>query len=92
MVLCSKGYPESYENNLEIKYLDKINLKKNEFIFHAGTKIIDSKIFSNGGRVLNFVVLSKEFKESREKTLKLINQLNWSNGFFRKDIGFKVIN
>ena len=92
VVLCSKGYPESYENNLEIKYLDKINLKKNEFIFHAGTKIIDSKIFSNGGRVLNFVVLSKEFKESREKTLKLINQLNWSNGFFRKDIGFKVIN
>ncbi len=92
VVLCSKGYPESYENNLEIKYLDKINLKKNEFIFHAGTKIVDSKIFSNGGRVLNFVVLSKEFKESREKTLKLINQLNWSNGFFRKDIGFKVIN
>ena len=37
-------------------------------------------------------ISTKEFKDSREKALKLINQLNWSNGFFRKDIGYKVIN
>ena len=43
-------------------------------------------IYSNGGRVLNFVVLSKGFKESREKALTLINQLNWPNGHFRKYI------
>ncbi len=92
VVLCSKGYPESYENNIEIKDINKIFLNKNEFIFHAGTKNNNLKIYSNGGRVLNFVVLSKEFKESREKALTLINQLNWSNGHFRKDIGFKVIN
>ena len=47
---------------------------------------------SNGGRVLNFVILSKDFKESREKAVNLINQLNWPNGFFRRDIVFKVIN
>ncbi len=92
VVLCSKGYPDSYNNHVEIENLQKIIPNKNEFIFHAGTKIDNSKIFSNGGRVLNFVVLSKEFKESRKKALELINQLNWSNGFFRKDIGFKVIN
>jgi phosphoribosylamine---glycine ligase len=91
IVLCSNGYPEKYENNKEIKYLDQIKLKENEFIFHAGTKINNSKIFSNGGRVLNFVAKSKSFKESRDLVLNLIEKINWKSGFYRKDIGFKVI-
>ena len=91
VVLCSKGYPDKYENNVEIKNLDKISLNKNEFIFHAGTKKLNNKILSNGGRVLNFVVKSNNFKNNRCKALEIIDQLNWKNGFFRKDIGFKVI-
>ena len=91
IVLCSKGYPDEYTNNLEIKNLNQIILDDNEFIFHAGTKKKDAKIFSNGGRVLNFVVVSEEFKKSRDKAIKIINKVNWSDGFFRKDIGFKVI-
>ena len=91
VVLCSKGYPEAFNNNEEIKNLDKITLKKNEFIFHAGTMVNGSKIISNGGRVLNFVAKSDSFKESRETALNLIKKINWKNGFFRKDIGFKVI-
>ena len=92
IVLCSKGYPEKYTNNKEIENLYEIELKENEFIFHAGTKINNSKIVSNGGRVLNFVAKSKSFKESREIALRLIKRVNWKNGFYRKDIGFKVIN
>jgi len=91
IVQCSKGYPGSYENNQEIKNLDKIILLENEFIFHAGTKINNSKIFSNGGRVLNIVTKSESFKKSRELALSLIKKINWKNGFYRKDIGFKVI-
>ena len=91
IVLCSKGYPDKYENNVEIKNLDKISLNKNEFIFHAGTKKMNNRILSNGGRVLNFVVKSNNFKKNRYKALEIIDQLNWKNGFFRKDIGFKVI-
>ena len=91
IVLCSNGYPDSYEKNIEIKDLDRIVLNKNEFIFHAGTKIIDDKCFSIGGRVLNFVVRSKSFRDSRKKAIELINKLKWNNGFFRKDIGYKVI-
>ena len=90
IVLCSKGYPDDFENNIEIQNLNKINLKNNEYIFHAGTKKLKQN-FSNGGRVLNFVIRAENFKKSREKIIKLINQLNWSNGFFRKDIGYKVI-
>ncbi len=91
IVLCSKGYPESYENNIEIQNLDNIKLSQNEFIFHAGTKKDNDKIFSNGGRVLNFVVRSDSFSNNRKKAINLINQIRWKNGFFRKDIGYKVI-
>ncbi len=91
VVLCSKGYPENYKNEVEIKNLDKISLNKNEFIFHAGTKILDSRIFSNGGRVLNFTVKSDDFKNCRIQALNLIEKLKWENGYYRKDIGFKII-
>ena len=91
IVLCSKGYPEEFKNNVLIKDLEKIQLENNEFIFHAGTKLINNKVYSNGGRVLNFVALSNNIKTSRKKILELINKLNWNNGYYRKDIGFKVI-
>ena len=52
---------------------------------------IKNELLSNGGRVLNFVSTSYSFKSSRERIISLINKLNWENGFFRKDIGFKVI-
>ena len=92
IVLCSKGYPDRFDNNIEIKELDKIKLNNKEFIFHAGTKKKNSLIISNGGRVLNFVVRCDNFKTGRDDAIKLLNQLNWVNGFFRKDIGYKVIN
>ena len=91
IVLCSKGYPDEYQNNLEIPNLYNQRLNNKEFIFHAGTKMYDNKIFSNGGRVLNFVICSNDLKKSRIRAIELINNINWKNGFFRKDIGFKVI-
>ena len=91
IVLSSKGYPEKFKNNIEIKNLDKIFLSKNEFMFHAGTKLENSCVLSNGGRVLNLVVKSKNFKQSRDRALDLIKKINWDNGFYRKDIGYKVI-
>jgi len=91
IVLCSNGYPSQYENNVEIKNLKKILLEENEFIFHAGTKLINSNIYSNGGRVLNVVVKSENFKKCRNIALDLLKKINWTGGFYRKDIGFKVI-
>ena len=92
IVLCSNGYPSNFKKNIEIKNLKKISLDENEFIFHAGTKMIDSNIFSTGGRVLNIVVKSKNFEECRDQALKILKKIDWRNGFYRKDIGYKVIN
>ena len=91
IVLCSKGYPGKYKKNKRIKNLDKLNYKKNSFIFHAGTKLVDNELFSNGGRVLNVTSTGKVFKNIRKNIFKIIRKINWKNGFFRKDIGWRVI-
>ena len=90
-MICSNGYPDTYEKNVEIPNLDKILLKENEYLFHAGTSNKDDKIFAIGGRVLNFVGLSDDFSSAKSNIINNLNKLNWSGGFFRKDIGFKVI-
>ena len=92
IVLCSKGYPENYKKKIPIKNLNKIISADNEYCYHAGTEIIKNEVCAIGGRVLNFVCLSDNFNESRNKIFDSINLLNWNGGFFRKDIGYKVIN
>ena len=91
IVLCSKGYPGKYIKNRYIKNLNKLKLKKDEFIYHAGTKFKNNKYFSNGGRVLNVTSLGSDFLDIRKRILKILKKLNWNGGFFRKDIGWRVI-
>ena len=91
IVLCSKGYPSKYKKNKLIKNLSKIKLKKNFSIFHAGTKIENGKILSAGGRVLNITGVGKEFSKLRSDLIKIIKTINWKSGFYRRDIGWRVI-
>ena len=91
IVVCSKGYPDIFQKNVEIENINKINLKKDEFLFHAGTTMVNKKIFATGGRVLNFVSLSEDFKLAKNNLINNLNELNWSGGFYRSDIGYKVI-
>jgi len=89
-VLCAKGYPNKYKTN-KIINLEKIRLPNKSFIFHAGTKFKNNLLFSNGGRVLNIVVLGNTFSKIRNQIFKIIKKINWKYGFFRKDIGWRVI-
>ena len=91
IVLCSKGYPGKYKKDKVLKNIDRITLNKNSFIFHAGTKLINGKLLTNGGRVLNITSIGKNFIKIRKKILKLIKKINWKDGFYRKDIGWRVI-
>ena len=92
IVLCSKGYPENYSKNIAILNFNKLKSDKSNFIFHAGTKVAKNEILATGGRVLNFVSISDNFKNSRDQVIEKIEKLNWENGFYRKDIGYKIIN
>jgi len=91
VVLCSNGYPDSFKKNVEIKNLEKIKLDKQEYIFHAGSLKKEGKTYAIGGRVLNFVALSDEFINARQMIYKRLDELDWQGGFYRKDIGHKVI-
>ena len=91
IVLCSKGYPGNYKKNRIIKHINQIKLTKSSFIYHAGTKLENNQILTNGGRVLNFTHTGLNFLNIRNKIIKLIKKLNWKDGFFRKDIGWKII-
>mgnify|MGYP000897780041 FL=1 len=91
VVVCSKGYPDTFKKNVEIKNIEKIELKNNQYLFHAGTLKKNLKTYAVGGRVLNFVSLSNNFNNAKKNIDKNLDILNWTGGFFRKDIGYKVI-
>ena len=91
IVLCAKGYPSNYIKDSEIKNLPNVLTDKNNQIFHAGTYEKNNKTYSSGGRVLNITSSSKNLAEARSRSLTNINKINWPDGFFRKDIGWRVI-
>ena len=91
VVLCSNGYPDKYEKNIIIKNFEKLSLNKNNYIFHAGTEKKGNKIYSVGGRVLNFISLSENYNDARKNIHKNLEKLDWNKGFYRRDIGYKVI-
>ena len=91
VVLCSKGYPDTYKKNVLINNLENFTLDENNFVFHAGTKKENDKIYATGGRVLNFISLSDNFLKARNEVHRCLKKLDWNDGFYRRDIGFKVI-
>jgi phosphoribosylamine--glycine ligase len=91
IVLCSNGYPEIYKKEVEIQNFSSLRQDENNFIFHAGSKIKNQKLYAVGGRVLNFVSISDNFLKSRNRAIDQIKKLNWEDGFYRNDIGYKII-
>ena len=91
VVVCSKGYPDEFKKNIKLKNIKNVNENKHNYLFHAGTKKENNSVYATGGRVLNFVSTSNDFSEARINIFENINKLNWSNGYYRRDIGYKVI-
>ncbi len=91
VVLCSNGYPDKYEKNIIIENFEKLSLNEKNYLFHAGTEKKDNKIYAVGGRVLNFISISNTYSEAKKNIHENLKKLNWEKGFFRKDIGYKVI-
>lgn len=85
LVLASSGYPGSYPKGLEIKNLDKLD--DDIIVFHAGTKIVDNKLVTNGGRVLNICAKGNNLLEARTKVYKAAEIIDFEGKYYRKDIG-----
>ena len=91
VVIASKGYPEDFKKLTEIKNIQNLELSKKDFLFHAGTKFENNKWLSNGGRVLNFTHTGEDLTKIRFNIHKLIQQISWDEGYYRKDIGWRYI-
>ena len=85
LVLASGGYPGSYEKGKVITGLDKVN--DDIVVFHAGTKIVDNNLVTNGGRVLNVCAKGKDLDEARAKVYAAAEVIDFEGKYYRKDIG-----
>ena len=91
IVLCTKGYPGAYKKNLKLDNINKVKLQKKDFMFHAGTTLLGDKLISTGGRVLNMTSIGYNFLKIRKRIISNLKRLNWKEGFYRRDIGWRVI-
>ena len=87
LILATKGYPENYPENTEIRNISKFENNDDFYIFHAATKLIDNKIFSNGGRVLSIVASGSDYQECRKKVYEIADMIDWPEKYYRSDIG-----
>lgn len=87
VVLASKGYPVQYEKGFEIQGLEAFQGQEDKFVFHAGSKFVNGKIVTNGGRVLGVTALGGNLKEARANAYRAAEEVNFENKYCRSDIG-----
>ncbi len=87
IMVVSGGYPEDYEKGFEISGLESI---EDSVAFHAGTKLENGKVVTNGGRVIAITSFGESFPEAIKKSYQNIDKLHFDKMYFRKDIGFDL--
>ena len=87
VVLASDGYPVAYEKGKLITGFENFDGKDDYFCFHAGTKLTDEGIVTNGGRVLGITALGKDLREARAKAYEATEWIQFENKYMRHDIG-----
>ena len=87
VVLASRGYPESYTKDEEILGFDSIS--NESYVFHAGTKKVNGKILSNGGRVLGVTSLGDTLEDAINNAYSASDKISWTQKYCRTDIGRK---
>ncbi|MGX1022921.1 phosphoribosylamine--glycine ligase [Psychroflexus sp. MBR-150] len=89
VMLVSGGYPEKYQKGKTIQGLNNIDTKE-AMLFHAGTKVENNQVLTNGGRVIAVTALADNYKKALEKSYTQIKKICFEDLYFRKDIGFDL--
>jgi phosphoribosylamine--glycine ligase len=87
VMLVSDGYPGNYEKGKAISETEKI---AGSIVFHAGTKMLDGKVVTNGGRVLSVSSVGRNFREALDISYKNIKKIQFENMYYRNDIGYDL--
>ena len=91
VVLSSKGYPKDYKKNTIINGLNEITNDKSKYVFHASTKKNGNHWLATGGRVLSISAMGSTLKNAKNNAYSIVSKIDWKDGYFRKDIGWRHI-
>ena len=87
VVLASEGYPVKYEKGIPMSGFEKFEDKVGYYCFHAGTKLENGQIVTNGGRVVGITAKGKDLKEARKNAYEATEWIQFANKYMRHDIG-----
>jgi phosphoribosylamine--glycine ligase len=92
VVMSSAGYPDKYETGREIHGLDEFKSSDDIIIFHAGTKRVNGKILTAGGRVLGVTAIGErnDFEGTIRKVYTAVEKIKFEGAHYRRDIGRRV--
>lgn len=91
VVMAAKGYPGPYEKGSEINGLSDLPEDSSNMVFHAGTAERDGAIVSVGGRVLGVTARGASLAEAQARAYAMVDQVDWAEGFCRRDIGWRAL-
>lgn len=91
VVMAAKGYPGAYEKGSVISGLELLSDQDDVVVFHSGTKQESGQLASDGGRVLTVTACGESIKSAQQRAYEAIDQINWPQGFCRRDIGWRAI-
>ncbi len=91
VVMASDGYPGSYEKGKVIEGLDAAAAMDDVYVFHAGTRLLDTQIVSSGGRVLGVTALGDTIADAKRRAYEAVNGIRFENAYYRRDIADKAI-
>ncbi len=91
VVMASRGYPGDYEKGKPISGLDEAALRRDVFVFHAGTSVKDGRVVTSGGRVLGVTALGDGIKDAIDRAYEAVGLIRWEGAYYRTDIGRKAL-
>jgi phosphoribosylamine--glycine ligase len=91
VVMAANGYPGAYKKGTAIKGLEGLPEDSRNMVFHAGTKSVDGQVVASGGRVLNVTARGNTLKEARDRAYEMVEAVDWPDGFYRRDIGWRAL-
>lgn len=91
VVMATRGYPGGYAKGSEISGIEIADAESGAKVFHAGTKQIEHRLLADGGRVLNVTATGATISEAVDKCYRAVDRIDWPEGFFRRDIGWRAL-
>jgi phosphoribosylamine--glycine ligase len=91
VVMAARGYPGEPMRGSRIRGIEDAGAVPGVVVLHGGTREVDAAMFADGGRVLTIAAVGKDVADARERAYAAIDRIEWPEGFFRRDIGWRTI-